>query len=51
MEDKTDIIVQKTLRMETELHDKIQNMAETSERDFSGQVRYMLKEYIRIKES
>lgn len=50
MDDKTDILVQKTLRMDAELHDKIQRMADEAERDFSGQVRFMLKEYIRIKE-
>lgn len=39
---------QKTVRMERELIEKIEQQAKKAERDFSGQVRFMLKEYIRI---
>ncbi len=41
----------KTINFEDDLIKKIEDMAEKSERDFSGQVRWMLKEYIRMKES
>ena len=40
----------KTIRLDNESIDKIQKLADESERDFSSQVRYMLKEYIRIRE-
>lgn len=40
----------KTIRLDNESIDKIQKLANESERDFSSQVRYMLKEYIRIRE-
>ena len=40
----------KTLRFEKDLAEKIQEMAEKSQRDFTKQVRFMLLEYIRIKE-
>ena len=40
----------KTIKMENELIEKITMMGKKAERDFSGQVRYMLKEYIKIKE-
>ena len=49
LQDKTESI-QKTLRMEKELIQKIEELAKESERYFSSQVRFMLKEYIRIKE-
>lgn len=41
----------KTIRFDNELIKTIDKMAFQSERDFSGQVRFMLKEYLRIKES
>lgn len=41
---------QKTIRIENELIDQIQKLADQNERDFSSQIRYMLKEYIKIKE-
>lgn len=40
----------KTIKMENELIEKITAMGKKAERDFSSQVRYMLKEYIKIKE-
>lgn len=40
----------KTIKMEDELIEKITTMGKKAERDFSSQVRYMLKEYIKIKE-
>lgn len=40
----------KTINFEDELANQIERMAKETERDFSGQVRWMLKEYIRIKE-
>lgn len=40
----------KTIRLDNESIDKIQKLANENERDFSSQVRYMLKEYIRIRE-
>lgn len=39
---------QKTIRMDRELIEKIEIQAKKAERDFSGQVRFMLKEYLRI---
>lgn len=41
----------KTLRLEKILCDKIQKMADESQRDFTKQVRFMLTEYIKMKES
>lgn len=40
MEDK----VKKTMLFEKELHDKIMKLAEQNDRDFTKQVKYMLKE-------
>ena len=51
MEERTDVKIQKSILFEADLVSKIESLAIESERDFSGQVRYMLKEYIRIKES
>lgn len=42
---------QKTVRMDRELIEKIEIQAKKAERDFSGQVRYMLKEYLRIMQN
>lgn len=44
------MIVKKTINFDEEMIQKIEEMAKESEREFSGQVRFMLKEYIRIKE-
>lgn len=43
--------IKKTINFEEELVEQIEKMAKETERDFSGQVRWMLKEYIRIKEN
>lgn len=40
----------KTINFEEELVAQIEKLAKETERDFSGQVRWMLKEYIRMKE-
>lgn len=40
----------KTIIFDEELIQKIEKMAKESERDFSGQVRFIIKEYIRMKE-
>ena len=42
--------VTKTIRIEKELVEKIEKLAEGTERDFSKQVRLMLKKYIDISE-
>lgn len=44
------MIIKKTINFDQELIEKIEQMAKESERDFSGQVRFILKEYIRMKE-
>ncbi len=50
MENQKKETITKTLRFEPELVEKIQRMAERNQRDFTKQVRFMLMEYIRIKE-
>lgn len=42
--------VTKTIRLEKDLAEKIEQIAEESQRDFTKQVKFMLLEYIRIKE-
>lgn len=44
------MIQKKTINFEEELVAKIEKMAKEAERDFSGQVRWIIKEYIRLKE-
>ena len=41
----------KTLRFELELINKIEKLAEENQRDFTKQVRFMLIEYIKIREN
>lgn len=41
----------KSIRFEKDLAEKIQKMADNGQRDFTKQVRFMLLEYIRIKEN
>lgn len=41
----------KSLRIETELVKKIEEMAKKNERDFTKQVIFMLKKYIEIMEN
>jgi len=43
--------ITKGIRFEKELVEKIEEMGREAERDFSSQVRFMLKEYIRMKEN
>ena len=42
--------ITKTIRFDTNLHEKIQKMADENDRDFTKQVKFMLKEYIKITE-
>ena len=42
--------ITKTLRFETDLHDKIQKLADESQRDFTKQVKFMIIEYMKITE-
>lgn len=41
----------KTIRIDVKTIEKIQQYADENERDFSSQVRFILKEYIRQKET
>ncbi len=43
--------IRKTIIFDEELVQKIEKMAKESERDFSGQIRFIIKEYIRMKEN
>lgn len=40
----------KSIRFEKETAEEIEKLAIEAERDFSGQVRFMCKEYMRLKE-
>ena len=42
--------ITKSIRFESDLHENIQSMADESSRDFTKQVKFMLKEYIKITE-
>ena len=42
--------VKKTINFDSELVEKIEQMAKEAERDFSGEVRFIIKEYIRMIE-
>lgn len=50
MENQNKEIVTKTIKLEKNMCDKIQKMAEQSERDFSKQVRFIITEYINLIE-
>lgn len=50
MNNKLKDTVVKSIRLDTALCEKIQAMADKNQRDFTKQVRWMLEEYIRIKE-
>lgn len=41
----------KTVRMDNSLIEQIQQLADENERDFSSQVRFMLKKYIELKKN
>ena len=43
-------LILKSIRFDPETVEKIQKMADEAERNFTEQVRFMLKEYIKIKE-
>lgn len=43
--------MKKTIIFDAETIEKIEKMAKESERDFSGQVRWIIKEYIKMKEA
>lgn len=51
MQDNKTQAITKTIRIDKDLHEKILEMRKANERDFSSQLRFMLKEYIRIKEN
>lgn len=42
--------IKKTVIFEKELHDRIIKLAEENDRDFSKQVKFMLREYLKIQE-
>lgn len=42
--------MKKTIIFEKDLHDKVLELAKESERDFTKQVKFMLREYIKITE-
>lgn len=48
-EDKEQIV--KTIRFDKDLCQKVESMAKSSERDFSAQIRFMVREYIKMRES
>lgn len=50
MEESKNQNILKSIRLDPWLCEKIQEMADESQRDFTKQVRFMLKEYIKIKE-
>lgn len=41
-------IITKTIRLEKSLVEKIEKLAKENERDFSKQMKYMLKKYLEI---
>lgn len=43
--------VRKSILFDEELANEIQKMADAYERDFSGQVRWIIREYLRIKQN
>lgn len=43
--------ITKGIRFEKELIEKIEALGKEAERDFSSQVRFMLKEYIKLREN
>lgn len=50
MENNLEEKIKKSMIFEKELHDKIQELAKENQRDFTKQVKFMLIEYIRMKE-
>ncbi|WP_367925975.1 hypothetical protein [uncultured Ruthenibacterium sp.] len=41
--------IKKTIIFEKDLHDKITELAKESERDFTKQVKFMLRQYLEIQ--
>lgn len=41
--------IKKTINFDEELVKEVEEMAKEAERDFSGQVRWIIKEYIKLK--
>ena len=50
LEDMNKEYIAKTIRFTPEQFEKIQKLADESQRDFTKQVRFMCEEYIKIKE-
>lgn len=48
MEDTNENLIQKSVKFEAETIAEIEKMGKPAERDFSAQVRFMVKEYIRL---
>lgn len=48
MENTNENLIQKSVKFEAETIAEIERMGTPAERDFSAQVRFMVKEYIRI---
>lgn len=49
-DNKAQETTQKTIRIDNDLIKDIEELGKKSERDFSSQIRFMLKEYLRIRE-
>lgn len=48
MEEQEKITITKTIRLEKDLCEKIQELAKENERDFSKQIKFMLKKYLEV---
>lgn len=44
-------MVKKTINFDVDMVKKIEELAKEAERDFSGEIRFIIKEYLRVKES
>lgn len=51
MENKNKETIVKSIRLEKDLCEKVQELAEQNQRDFTKQVRFMLLKYIEMKEA
>ena len=43
-------MVKKTINFDIDMVKKIEELAKEAERDFSGEIRFIIKEYLRVKE-
>lgn len=43
--------VKKTINFDIEMVKRVEQLAKEAERDFSGEIRFIIKEYLRIKEN